>query len=282
MNQVISYMRKAISDTSVYKCLRKIYRQTIIYERRAKAAELSALESRKKQHIFNKQVAEKFFNNNLVVRSGPFAGMKYIDIACGSQLFPKIIGSYEEPIQPWIHDAIKRQYSKIIDIGCAEGYYAVGFALKCPHSQVYAYDINAEARNSCNALMTLNNVNNLTIKGECTLTELNDLCTESTLLVCDIEGFEDGLLDPITAPNLKFVDMIIEAHDCFVPNITNSLINRFFRSHYIEITVDSKRKCEQYAKFISDIDDIGTYLDEVRCPDTRFIKMISYGATCNQ
>jgi hypothetical protein len=278
----LRFIKNTVSKTSLGRYVRSIYHKSGIYKRRVEAVNRTAAEARKKQAEINKMIAETFFDNNLVVRSGPFKGMQYIGSSAGSQLFPKIIGSYEEVIQPWIQRAIDRQYRKIIDVGCAEGYYAVGFALRCPQSHIYAYDIDPEARDLCNELMALNKVRNLKIASECTKAELNTLCEPKTLLVCDIEGFEDILLDPIAIPNLQHVDMIIEAHDCFVPGITASLINRFFRTHFIEMTVDRKRNSSQYQQLLPGKGAIGAYLDEVRNPDMRFIYLTSYGATCNQ
>ena len=69
--------------------------------------------------------------------------MKYAPMSSGSVLSPKVIGSYESPIHYWITDAISQSYDRILNIGCGEGYYAVGFSLKSPASRVYGYDIDA-------------------------------------------------------------------------------------------------------------------------------------------
>jgi len=34
-----------------------------------------------------------------------------------------------------------RRPTVFLDVGCAEGYYAVGFALSAPETEVFAYDI---------------------------------------------------------------------------------------------------------------------------------------------
>ena len=49
------------------------------------------------------------------------------------------------------------KFDQIIDIGCAEGYYAVGFA-KFTDSHVHAYDINEEAITFAKNLASINNV----------------------------------------------------------------------------------------------------------------------------
>lgn len=187
------------------------------------------------------------FNNEYVVHNSLFKGMKYISRSSGSALLPKILGSYEEPIQDWISEIFNtKKYDRILDIGCAEGFYAVGFAMKLPNTQIIAYDIDEDARRNTEELKNINHVKNLEIKSECTHEELNSKCMTNTLVFCDIEGFEETLLDPIKAPNLRYVDMIIESHDCFVPNITEELIRRFYDTHKIRIAVNYPFRTKKY------------------------------------
>lgn len=92
------------------------------------------------------------------VQTGPFAGMKYDGRATGSTAAPKLIGSYESEIAPWIEQLCADSYDCVIDIGCAEGYYAVGMALRSPASKVVAFDIDSTARALCTELARLNGV----------------------------------------------------------------------------------------------------------------------------
>src|SRR5438876_11547620 len=63
------------------------------------------------------------------VSNGSFRGMAYVPEAVGSSLLPKLIGSYEQEITPAIEEMVAKRPPRIIDIGAAEGYYAVGLAL---------------------------------------------------------------------------------------------------------------------------------------------------------
>ena len=157
------------------------------------------------------------------------------------------MGSYEESIQDWIKEIIEcKHYETILDIGCAEGYYACGFAIKMPKTNIIGYDIDEEARNNSMELKKLNDLTNVDIKEECTHEELNLRSKKNTLVFCDIEGYEKVLLDPIEVPNLRFVDLLIESHDCFVPNITEELIRRFYDTHTIRIIVDYPYRVNKY------------------------------------
>ncbi len=176
----------------------------------------------------------------LMILGGPFDGMRYIPVANCSRLMPKIIGCYESALIAWIRDIPKRQYEVILDIGCAEGYYAVGFAFKHYAARVYAYDIEEVALDHAKTLAQLNGVEErITFGGLCTAAEIGTTCTQrKALIFCDIEGAEAELLDPAKIPLLKQVDLIVESHDFIVPGMMNTLIKRFQATHEIEIVGD--------------------------------------------
>jgi hypothetical protein len=62
------------------------------------------------------------------------------------------------------------------------------------------------------------------------------------LLLCDIEGAERELLDPIASPALKGMDIIVESHDCLIPGITAMLMARFKDSHDITLVQDDGQR----------------------------------------
>jgi hypothetical protein len=226
------------------------------------------------------QIMKEVFEDQYEIQNGPFKGMKYINRSSGSSLLPKILGSYEEPIQDWVSEVIEsvyvKKYLNILDIGCAEGYYAAGFAMKLPDSKIWAYDIDEVARNNANELAALNGLHNIEIKAECTHEELNSKCQPDTLVFCDIEGYEKHLLDPLKVPNLRFVDLIIESHDCFVPNITDILIERFYMTHTMRIVVDYPYRVNKYTTPKTPTKDQRHYItDEKRRDYMKFIYMES-------
>ena len=47
-------------------------------------------------------------------------------------------------------------YEQILDIGCAEGYYAVGLARMFPNAFVKAYNSSPIARDLCNKMVQTN------------------------------------------------------------------------------------------------------------------------------
>src|ERR1035441_10269867 len=57
------------------------------------------------------------------VLNGPFEGMRYLQASVGSVLSPKLVGSYEAELHPFIERVTSGRYDIVVDIGCAEGYY---------------------------------------------------------------------------------------------------------------------------------------------------------------
>ncbi len=146
----------------------------------------------------------------LIVQTGPFVGMTYVSEAICSSLVPKLLGSYEAELHALLTQIVTRDYQTVIDVGCAEGYYAVGLALRLPRARVYAFDINARARELCAKL-------------------------------ADCEGCELQLLDPALAPELKKSDLLVELHDTIDPRITPTILSRFTLSHEITLVDSGER-----------------------------------------
>ena len=65
---------------------------------------------------------------------------------------PKLLGCYEFELHPHILAAAGRGYDAVINVGAAEGYYAVGLARLMPEARVYAYDTNAASHPVCRSV----------------------------------------------------------------------------------------------------------------------------------
>jgi hypothetical protein len=177
----------------------------------------------------------------LQVRAGPFAGMKFLAESAGSMLIPKLLGSYESELHSIIGELLERgSFAKVVDVGCAEGYYAVGFALRLPTTAVYAFDSDAHARRLCRRLSALNGVEKrVQVFGKCEATDLHRLDLTDALLICDCEGFEYRLLDPPAVPSLGRAWILVELHG--PSEATTTLHQRFAKTHRIE-TVSSETR----------------------------------------
>ncbi|MES2622330.1 MAG: class I SAM-dependent methyltransferase [Bacteroidota bacterium] len=186
------------------------------------------------------------------VLAGMFKGLQYPQFeSSGSGLFIKFIGSYEDELQPFIQKLSVNNYSEIIDIGCAEGYYAVGLANMFPQAKVYAYDIDKVALNRCRQMATLNKVNSrIELREKCDKIGLQNFpFTGNGLIICDCEGYEDELFDEATAKSLKNCDIIIELHDHLVPDIKFKIESAFKNTHKVEFVISRLKSVKDYPLF---------------------------------
>jgi hypothetical protein len=173
--------------------------------------------------------------NEAKVQAGPFAGMSYLPQAKGSVLLPKLLGTYEMEIASWIELVVALAPRRIIDIGCAEGYYAVGLARRLPECGVFAFDINQSAQHLCRQLAALNGVEErVHVSGRCSAADLERFAGPGTVVICDIEGAEGLLLDPATAPALRRTTLIVELHDCLAPGASGLVRSRFAATHALD------------------------------------------------
>jgi hypothetical protein len=186
-----------------------------------------------------------------VVLNGPFIGMKYPKLESnGSSLYPKLLGSYEKEIQDLIYKLINNNYSKIVDIGSAEGYYAVGFALKSPKSIIMAFDSDSNALDNCKKMAKHNNVlDRVQLSSWCSKEILLKEDLKNSLIISDCEGYEKQLfLDKNIVKHLKDTTLLIETHDHVDINISTKLKSYFSNSHKVEsiYSLDDFLKLKNY------------------------------------
>jgi len=183
-----------------------------------------------------------------VVQTGPFAGMKYHSRApLPGLLITKLLGCYESELHDVVKEITGRPYQQIVNVGCGEGYYAVGLARLFPQLQVHAFDGDAIARQLCGMLARLNGVaDRVRIGGLCDVHQLRELARPGTLLVVDCEGGELELLDPVQVPGLAGCDILVELHDCFKPGTSAAIAARFERTHDVQLIPQAGRNPNAY------------------------------------
>ena len=186
-----------------------------------------------------------------IVRHGPFAGLKYPELASiGSTLYPKLLGSYESEIQAWIQEICDAGYSEIIDIGCAEGYYAVGLARRIPGALVYAYDTDERARQLCGNCAAANDVaNRISVRAGFTVDELMGISIRQRgLIICDCEGGETGIFTEQTRHRFASWELLIETHDFIDITISTRIAELFQDTHELRTvaSIDDIQKAKRY------------------------------------
>jgi hypothetical protein len=166
-----------------------------------------------------------------------------------------LLGCCEAELHPAIAKAADRDPTLVVNIGCGEGYYAIGLALLLPLARVLAFDSNQKSQDICRRAAAANEVGNqLTVAGKCDIQSLHDVLArrvlgqaERPLLIVDCEGAEFELLDPARVPETLYCDMIIECHDFMKPGTTEVLKKHFSASHDIVDVLEGPRDPCQFA-----------------------------------
>lgn len=169
------------------------------------------------------------------VSGGPLSGLRYPDVvATCSTIAPKLLGTYESEITHCFSIEQMTKYEVFVDVGCAEGFYAVGVACAVPNAKVDAYDINPEARDLCRRLAEYNEVaDRVAVKTECTSTTLASYAGKRALIISDCEGAEMSLFTPTIIQSLPDADFVIEVHEHLGAD-GDELRNRFESTHRCE------------------------------------------------
>ena len=173
--------------------------------------------------------------NGTIVSHGLLSGLDFLKASAEGCHIAKLLGTYEQPLHAPLKALLDQSaYQIIINIGCAEGYYAVGLARLLKGAVSYAYDTDPRARKACQELADKNNVTERMVVGELfSHADFSRFSEKKCLVFCDIEGNERELLDPRLAPELGALDIVVESHECLIPGTTELLLNRFSDTHDI-------------------------------------------------
>jgi hypothetical protein len=170
-----------------------------------------------------------------VIWSGPFQGMQYQASATEGAVLPRLLGVYESELHPALAAFAAEGLDCVIDVGCAEGYYAVGLARLMPEATVYAHDIDPAAQAACRALAQKNGVaGRVQVGGEFKPADFDAFAGRRGLVMVDVEGAETDILRPDLSAALAGLNIIVETHDLLRPGNLDALLARFAPTHEIE------------------------------------------------
>jgi len=203
------------------------------------------------------------------VRRGPFAGLTLPRSAAEGCLAPKLLGAYEAELHPVIERVAYRGYRTVVNIGCAEGYYAVGLALRLPEARILAFDIEPHAREATRALAEAHGVaDRVQVDGAFIVDDFAALVPGETFVFCDIEGAELELLVPDKAPNLRNLDMLVELHNLPEIGLYQRMLDPFRDTHEIVHIEPGARDVEDFPELrgLENLDQLLAFWEHRRGP----------------
>jgi len=185
------------------------------------------------------------------IKNGLFKGLQFNNIeATGSSIYAKLLGSYEMELMPVLKGLLQKKYDYFVNVGCDEGYYAVGIAKVLPVVKVIAFDCYKPAQERCKSLAILNGVaERITVNGCFTINELEVIKSQNKVLfIIDCEGCEDDVIDERLITQFPASDFIIELHYEKVPEILPKLQTIFKATHNVSIVkaLSDHEKVMQY------------------------------------
>ena len=176
------------------------------------------------------------------ILGGPFAGMEYVSEATEGSLIARLLGAYESELHPHLRALAEAGLDCVVDVGCAEGYYAVGLARMMPQVTVHAFDIDDKARAACADLANRNGVaDRVVVGGEFAPDGFQAFAGRRVLVMVDAEGAEVDILQPQMSPALAGMNVIVETHDLYRRGALATMIERFSPTHDI-VRVDQQPK----------------------------------------
>ena len=219
------------------------------------------------------------------IKYGPFKGIKIEKDKWWGNLdsASQCLGLYELEILNYLKKYKfdkNKKFDTFIDIGAADGYYAIGMLYSGLTSQSVCFEISPKGRE----VIQKNWENNgskgkLKIYGKATpkkILNLSDTLFENTLILIDIEGNEFDLLDKDVLYKIKNCIIIIEIHNWI--NDFNLKYEKFLNMAYknfdISVFKHAQRNINKFS-FLRDFTDDNRYLaiSERRPCLMRFIKL---------
>lgn len=226
--------------------------------------------------------AEVYNLFNGTVKYGPFSGLKLGQNVWWGNVdkASMLLGIYEKEILEFLSSGITSERPYFIDVGAADGYYAVGMLSSGLSKYCYCFEMSEEGRKRISENAELNHVTEqLSIFPEATeqfAEALPEEILNKAIILIDIEGGEFDILNEHSLKALSQSVIIIEIHhwiDGFFNKYQHFLA---MADRYFDITVIDplEKKIETFSE-LDDFTDDNRYLicSEGRPNRMRFLKL---------
>jgi hypothetical protein len=189
----------------------------------------------------NKDLSLDFKNT---VLHGVFKGMKLSDKVWWGKydIANKLFGQYEAHVVNKIIE-LSLQNNLFIDIGAADGYFAIGMVYSGFFEKAICFEISEKGRLVIEENASVNNVSKkIIINGIANSEEIDKIISknDTAVVLIDIEGAEFDLLTYDFLYKLRNCTIIIELHDTFISGLFDrrqklfSRASQFFNLNYIK------------------------------------------------
>lgn len=176
--------------------------------------------------------------------------MIYGDRSFESMHVPKLLGTYERELAQYFTVANLSRYTRILNFGCAEGYYANGCAYVLKRAgvaeqvEIIGLDLDRTALAEAQRIADWNDID--PTFGTTATAEMLTPTGGRMLVVCDVDGAETELLVPARFPELTRVDFVVELHDPpGQTEILEEIRRRFSPSHEcITLEFQPRQACD--------------------------------------
>ena len=154
------------------------------------------------------------------IQYGPFKGLRLDGESHWSEgdRGAMVLGLYEQEVLNLLKEC-SRPKGVFINLGAADGYYAIGVLIANLFAKAIAFEITEEGQNVIRAQAEFNHVTDrLTVLGKAEIGFAQSLSKADLLdsvVLCDIEGGEFEVFTPETFQDLQSSTIVIELHEWF-------------------------------------------------------------------
>lgn len=176
--------------------------------------------------LISRQLDERFGSQ---VKYGPFRGLKLSKATWWgtTDRAGMLLGLYEQEVLSALASVPVRYRRSFIELGAADGYYAVGVLVNDLFERSYCFEISERGQKAIAANAALNGVSSrVQIHGVAEAdfhTALPESATGNSVLLIDIEGAEFDVLTAKTFERFANSVIIVELHDHFFADATQRL-----------------------------------------------------------
>jgi len=205
-----------------------------------------------RRKIISKKLRKEF---NSTIKYGPFEGviLPVNSYWAEQDIASILVGFYEKEVTDFIIFSSKQNRNTFIDIGAADGYFAISLIKKGFFKESICYEQSSGGVESIKKNISTNNIekSKIEIRGKAEslfYRDFNsDLLSKSVILI-DIEGGEYEILTEDSLNHLKDSILVVELHPFFVKNgieKQNLLLERVSKIFDVKfITTQSKNPNE--------------------------------------